>query len=343
MQAGIRSEHDDRRDLWRAFLEVVLRVQPRAVLLENVPHMATAADTTIVRTLVSELEADGYAVHTALLRACDHNVPQFRQRFFLVALAEGTRFDWPSPSTAEVTVGDAIGDLPSVEGGWRSPDGADGYLEYDQRPEPGEFVRRARKGLRAADRCRIYDHITRPVRDDDREIFRVDGTPRRCYSDIDKSLKRYRDDIFDDKYKRPRLGKSTAAASPPTSPETVTGTSTRTKPGPSPSARRPDCRHSRTVSGSQDLPRLPSAKSATPFRRDWLNASPDQSDERSTTPNRPTPPQPPSARSSPHGSKTHSVSACRGSMPQQWWTALQAHLLLDRAPESSVFMAWADA
>lgn len=201
VQAGIRSEHDDRRDLWRAFLEVVLRVQPRAVLLENVPHMATAADTTIVRTLVSELEADGYAVHTALLRACDHSVPQFRQRFFLVALAEGTRFDWPSPSTAQVTVGDAIGDLPSVEGGWRSPDGADGYLEYDQRPEAGEFVRRARKGLRAADRCRIYDHITRPVRDDDREIFESMTSTTR-YSDIDDSLKRYRDDIFDDKYKR---------------------------------------------------------------------------------------------------------------------------------------------
>lgn len=201
VQAGIRSEHDDRRDLWRAFLEVVLRVQPRAVLLENVPHMATAADTTIVRTLVSELEADGYAVHTALLRACDHSVPQFRQRFFLVALADGLRFNWPSPISDPVTIWHAIGDLPSVEGGWRPAAGAAGFLPYTLPLEAGPFIRRARKGLSKEDRDRVYDHITRPVRDDDRLIFESMNSMTR-YSEIDASLKRYRDDIFDDKYKR---------------------------------------------------------------------------------------------------------------------------------------------
>ena len=57
-------------------------------MFENVPDMAIASDTTIFRTLVSELEAAGYAVHTALLRSCDHGVPQLRQRLFLVALAD---------------------------------------------------------------------------------------------------------------------------------------------------------------------------------------------------------------------------------------------------------------
>ena len=206
VQAGSRPAHDGRRDLWRSFLEIVRRVQPRAVLFENVPDLAIAANTTIFRTLVSELEAEGYAVHTALLRSCDHGVPQFRQRLFLVALAKGTQFDWPSPSRVQVTVGDAIGDLPPVEGGWRSPDGAYGFLEYDLPPKPSAFTRRARKGLPAADRRRVYDHITRPVRDDDRVIFEsMDSTTR--YSEIDESLKRYRDDIFDDKYKRLEWGK----------------------------------------------------------------------------------------------------------------------------------------
>ena len=201
VQAGVRPEHDDRQDLWQAFLEIVLRVQPRAVLLENVPDLAIASDTTIVRTLVSELEADGYAVHTALLRACDHGVPQFRQRFFLVALAEGTGFDWPAPTGPEVTVGDAIADLPHVEGGWRPTAGADGFLPYQAPHDPGPFVQRAREGLNPAGRSRVYDHITRPVRDDDRVIFEAMNSTTR-YSEIDESLKRYRDDIFDDKYKR---------------------------------------------------------------------------------------------------------------------------------------------
>ena len=201
VQEGKRSTHDERRDLWRAFVEIVRRVRPRAVLFENVPGIAIAPDTTIVRTLVSELEAAGYAVHTALLHSNDHGVPQFRQRFFLVALADGIRFDWPSPSRARATVKDAIADLPPVEGGWRSPDGAVGFVEYDPSEALSAFANRARQRLSAAEKGRVYDHITRPVRDDDRAIFEsMDSNTR--YSEIDESLKRYRDDIFDDKYKR---------------------------------------------------------------------------------------------------------------------------------------------
>lgn len=201
VQAGVRPDHDDRRDLWQAFLDVVKCVKPRAVLLENVPDMALAPDTAIVRSLVSELEVGGYAVHTAVLRAGDYGVPQLRRRFLMVALSDGTGFEWPEQWDAQVTVGDAIRDLPSVEGGWRSPEGAAGFLDYMRDTKPNKFVRHVRKGLRGARRDRIYDHITRPVRDDDRKIFEsMDSTTR--YSEIDESLKRYRDDIFDDKYKR---------------------------------------------------------------------------------------------------------------------------------------------
>ena len=201
VKAGVRTEHDDRRDLWQSFLEIVLRVKPPAILLENVPDMAIGSDTAIVRTLVAALEAEGYAVNTALVRACDLGVPQVRQRFFFVALAGETKFDWPSRDRADATLRSAIDDLPHVEGGWRPNGGADGFLPYEPQPEPSPLIRRAREGLSAKDRFRIYDHITRPVRDDDQLIFEsMDSTTR--YSEIDESLKRYRDDIFDDKYKR---------------------------------------------------------------------------------------------------------------------------------------------
>lgn len=201
VQAGVRPEHDDRRDLWQAFLEIVLKVHPPAVLLENVPDMAIASDTIIPRTLVSQLEAADYAVHTVLLNAYEHGVPQLRQRFFLVALAEQTAFEWPKPDRNLVTVRDAIGDLPPVEGGWRPAEGASGYLQYNGCSEPSNFVRRARKELPEEIKSRVYDHITRPVRDDDRLIFESMNASTR-YSEIEESLKRYRDDIFDDKYKR---------------------------------------------------------------------------------------------------------------------------------------------
>ena len=48
---------------------------------------------------------------------------------------------------------------------------------------------------------RVYDQITRPVREDDKIAFEhMDAKTR--YSDLPEELRRYRADIFDDKYKR---------------------------------------------------------------------------------------------------------------------------------------------
>jgi len=47
----------------------------------------------------------------------------------------------------------------------------------------------------------VWDHVTRPVRDDDREAFKG-MKPGDRYGDIPAHLRRYRDDIFDDKYNK---------------------------------------------------------------------------------------------------------------------------------------------
>jgi DNA (cytosine-5)-methyltransferase 1 len=201
VSAGMRSPHDRRRDLWESFLDIVLAVQPPMVLLENVPEMAIGGDMEILRTLVTQLEHAGYDVHTRILKAAEHGIPQFRQRMFLVAVENGRTFTWPKPDETGVSVGAAIGDLPAVEGGWRPAGGAAGFLPYRRRPEANSFVRRARSGLTGSAAGRLYDHITRPVREDDRRIFEQMDS-RTLYSDLAEELKRYRDDIFDDKYKR---------------------------------------------------------------------------------------------------------------------------------------------
>jgi DNA (cytosine-5)-methyltransferase 1 len=51
------------------------------------------------------------------------------------------------------------------------------------------------------DAGKVFDHITRPVREDDKQAFQLmDPTTR--YSDLPADMRRYRHDIFDDKYKR---------------------------------------------------------------------------------------------------------------------------------------------
>ena len=199
IRSGLREAHDERRDLWESFIEIVLRVEPRAVVLENVPDMALNDRMMILREMVDELEATGYRVWTRILDTEAHGIPQFRTRLIVVGVRDGS-FDWPAPVRRRASLGLAIRDLPDVEPGW--PQSVeDHWMPYAEPENPNDFVLRARKGLEGEDRRRIYDHYTRVVRDDDRETFLIMDSDMK-YSDVDERLRRYRSDIFDDKYKK---------------------------------------------------------------------------------------------------------------------------------------------
>ncbi len=199
VRSGRRPAHDHRRELWQSFLGVVAGARPRAVLMENVPDMALDRDMLVLRTMVDELERLGYGVEARIVETWRYGVPQYRQRLILVAVEGGRRFEWPAEVTAPVSLRQAIGDLPPVEGGWRPDGGAEGWAPYDG--PLTAFQEEMRAGLGPGEAGRIRDHITRPVREDDALAFaQMDHTTR--YSDLPDELKRYRDDIFDDKYKR---------------------------------------------------------------------------------------------------------------------------------------------
>lgn len=198
VERGIRSPDDQRRDLWQSFLQVVAGVRPLAVIIENVPDMALSDEGLILRLIVADLESQGYSVDARLLDAWRYGVPQHRQRLIIVALAERTRFEWPLETEKQTSVNDAISDLPTLIGGWGEAE-KDGSLPYEG-PQT-EFQRKMRSGISLVDQPRVYDHVTRSVRDDDRAIFASMDSETQ-YSDVDPALKRYRDDIFNDKYKR---------------------------------------------------------------------------------------------------------------------------------------------
>lgn len=185
---------DDRRELWRSMIHVVDRVRPRAVLVENVPGMTQGDDILMVAEIFEGLEDLGFDVYARQLSARHYRVPQFRDRVFIVGVEQGTVYDWPAPARRATTVRDAISDLPPVEGG--------NYSEYREYEGPQTaFQRWVRSGVKKKDRHRVYDHSTRAVREDDLEAFRL-MDHRTRYSDLPDHLRRYRADIFDDKYKR---------------------------------------------------------------------------------------------------------------------------------------------
>lgn len=192
IEGGTRDAIDARKELWRSFIDVVTALQPRAVLMENVPDMAIGDDLIVIREIAEILEQADYIVDYRLLDAWRHGVPQHRKRFILQARRDGAIPAWPTLSDAGPTVRDAIEDLPPLND-------TTGAREL---PYSGEPTSELAKRLRPSDSAGvIHDHMTRPVRADDREAFAL-MTSSTLYSDLPERLKRYRSDTFNDKYKR---------------------------------------------------------------------------------------------------------------------------------------------
>ncbi len=185
---------DQRKELWRGMLDVVGRVMPRAVMVENVPGMTWGDDIAIVAGIIEGLEELGFDVYARLLPARQYRVPQFRERIFIVGVERGVAFEWPTPD-GETTLEDAIADLPPVGGGSHT----ESSIEYGG-PRTA-FQKWARGGVDEEDEHLVHDHFARAVREDDLEAFRL-MDHRTRYSELPEHLRRYRSDIFDDKYKR---------------------------------------------------------------------------------------------------------------------------------------------
>ena len=110
----------------------------------------------------------------------------------LVAVPEDRRFEWPEEAEV-VTLRDAIGDLPKLKdtGGREMP--------ASRKTKLSAFQKKARAGMNG--NKVVWDHITRAVRDDDREAFKM-LKPGMRYDELPERLRRYRSDIFKDKYNR---------------------------------------------------------------------------------------------------------------------------------------------
>ena len=116
--AGKQLGSDDERDLFPTALQLIEEAKPRAVLLENVPGLASARFVEYRATVRKRLESMGYVVDWQPLNARDFGVSQLRPRFILVALRKqfAERFEWPVPRPAPPSVGEALHDLMAANG-----------------------------------------------------------------------------------------------------------------------------------------------------------------------------------------------------------------------------------
>jgi DNA (cytosine-5)-methyltransferase 1 len=196
VETGGRAAHDARADLWSSFVAVVDALRPSAVVVENVPDLPRWDDGAVLIGLYESLRALGYRVEARILDGFRHGVPQHRQRLVLIGVAGHRRPVWPAPTGALVDLRAAIGDLPPIPRAQRSE-----RLPYDWNRQTSEYQRLMRRDVASEERDLVFEHICRDVRPDDMEAFRLLGEGQ-TYVDLPERLRRYRSDVFTDKYKR---------------------------------------------------------------------------------------------------------------------------------------------
>ena len=80
-----RALNDPRNRLYREFLWLLKRVQPRAFVMENVPGLA---QLRVQEQIAKNLALDGkYRVSVQVVDACDFGVPQTRKRLLFIGLS----------------------------------------------------------------------------------------------------------------------------------------------------------------------------------------------------------------------------------------------------------------
>jgi DNA (cytosine-5)-methyltransferase 1 len=125
---GKRSLEDDRNSLVKHFIRLVLELQPKYFVMENVPGMSIGKHQIFLQEIFDEFAINNYQVKKdyQILNAANYGVPQIRERLFLIGAKKGLKLpDYPHQITQynqkndlslppTPTVKEAIKDLPEV-------------------------------------------------------------------------------------------------------------------------------------------------------------------------------------------------------------------------------------
>ena len=214
---GCRFKDDPRNELYREFLRVVSIVEPKVVLMENVPGILSARDGLYVKQILEDFAGlnPPYVVRIIVVQASHFGIPQNRRRVFFV----GTRGTERGPATAEdfldafmarlesfkllgvrpVPLWSAIEDLPPILAG----QGSEVVLATPLRGRRSRY-----RGLVCDGSRFIFNHKARRHNPRDLELYSLLQPGEIGWHAIEKynrpDLMVYRNDIWLDKYRRLR-------------------------------------------------------------------------------------------------------------------------------------------
>ena len=86
--AGPRDMNDKRNSLYLAMVKLADRLNPQAIVLENVPGMIQTNGGIGAKRIIQDFAEIGYKMTPKLLYAPDYGIPQIRKRVFFVGLRD---------------------------------------------------------------------------------------------------------------------------------------------------------------------------------------------------------------------------------------------------------------
>ena len=116
---------DERNYLITYVFRAIELLQPKYILIENVPALLTfklhyKGEMHSVIDILKDKFGNEYIVDGKVVDASDYGVPQTRLRAIIKLFPKNCIWNWPEPVRTKITVRDAIGKLPSLEAGQRS-------------------------------------------------------------------------------------------------------------------------------------------------------------------------------------------------------------------------------
>lgn len=139
--AGARGTKDSRGTLFEEYVRVLVKLQPKGFLFENVSGILSSEKGEAMKKIVKAFQDVGYKLSYRLLDAADYGVPQNRERLILVGLKD-SYFKFPAPThgvdskdqTEYYSSGEALKNLKQGKVNYEGLNGRFGHLLKDIPP-----------------------------------------------------------------------------------------------------------------------------------------------------------------------------------------------------------------
>ncbi len=115
---GKRALDDPRNALVHHFVRLVLELQPKYFVFENVKGLTFGSHRQFLTEIIDAFKDAKYQVveDYEVLNAADYGVPQDRKRLFLIGARRGQRIpSYPKGMSKRTTVREALSDLPNAD------------------------------------------------------------------------------------------------------------------------------------------------------------------------------------------------------------------------------------